>query len=1048
MKNLFLLALILVFTDLLIAQNVWEDPTTIGINKLPGRATLYSYPDARSAQSMDREENPWYRSLNGEWAFHFSKNPAERPRNFYQNNFTKSNSWTTIPVPANWELEGHGTPIYTNWNYPFEPVNPPYIPHDESEDPHRSNPVGSYLKTFTLPTDWKDQRILLHFGGVSSAMYVWLNGELVGYSQDSRLPAEFDISDKVKSGENRLAVEVYRWSDGSYLENQDHWRLSGIHREVYLTAQPKVHLNDVFVRTDLDETYTDAKLLVRPRMFARNPEDLRGRTLRIQLTDPTDDYAVLADTTIGTDNDLWFYKRGQYIGTNWRKPLPEVSLEVKAPRLWSAEKPHLYQVRLTLMDSTGRVEQVVPVTTGFRKIEWGSDGLRINGNQAILYGVNRHDHDPETGKVVSRERMEQDLLLMKRHNINAVRTSHYPNDPYLYDLADRLGLYVVDEVNIETHKLGARLSEQPEWAAAHLERAVRMVERDKNHPSVISWSLGNEAGTGPNHDLMARFFHSYDPSRWVHNEGAWNGRNDDSDLDAPYVDVRSRMYTLIDRMEVLADKDDPRPMVWCEYAHSMGNSTGHLNDFVHLFRNNPKVIGGFIWDWVDQGLYQTDSTGQRYMAYGGDFGERYHAGNFCLNGLIFADRTPQPALYEAKHAFQPVEITIEEEEIAFKNWFHDTDLSELYYEWEVLRDGASITTGEGKLSSGEPGATVTRQLEFDTPERGDVVVNVRVYFRENPVWAGQGRHLVAHESKRLREDFQLTRLRGSGSVKVMDQDGKFILKTDKRSVEFDRKTGFLIGYRNERGSELLVAPLRPNFWRAPTDNDRASKIYERSGVWKDMARRLELVSFDSEKTKTGYRIRTKHDLPDGGGELELQYRLERTGALYVEYKLDLGGDLQWPIRVGMQTAIPRDYDNVEYYGHGIDESHLDRMTGNVYGTYTLTAADMTTPYVRPQENGNRMDVKRAIFAAEPGAKTRRLTVESTTGIDLSVSMYSMEQLETVTHFDWLRPENYLLLNLDFGQEGIGGDDTWTMKARAHEEDRLNGEEFSYSFRIF
>ena len=1030
------------------AQNHWEDPTTIGINKLPGRATLYSYPDAQTARGMERSDSPWYRSLNGAWDFHFSKNPKDRPRDFFKKDFQKGENWTSIPVPANWELEGHGTAIYTNWNYPFEPVHPPYIPHDDSDDPHRSNPVGSYLTSFDLPDTWGDKRVVLHFGGVSSAMYVWLNGELVGYSQDSRLPAEFDVTDLLRKGSNRLAVEVYRWCDGSYLENQDHWRLSGIHREVYLTAQPKVHLDDLFVRTDLDDTYTNATLRVRPRVFTRDPEALRGRRLQVALLDPENGYQSVAEGEFETDGDLWFYRRGEYIVTNGPQPLPELTLAVSAPRLWSAEKPNLYQLHLTLMDSTGRTEQVVPVQVGFRKVEWGSDGLKINGRSVILYGVNRHDHDPETGKVVSRERMEQDILLMKQHNINALRTSHYPNDPYLYDLADRYGMYVMDEVNIETHKLGGRLSEQPEWALAHLDRAVRMVERDKNHPSIISWSLGNEAGTGTNHDLMARFFQSYDRTRWVHNEGAWNGLDDAGDADSPYVDVRSRMYTLIDRMQELADKDDPRPMVWCEYAHSMGNSTGHLDDFVALFRSHPKVIGGFIWDWVDQGLYRTDSTGQRYVAYGGDFGERYHADNFCLNGIVFADRRPQPALYEAKHVFQPVEIDIDEDEIRFKNWFDHTDLSELYFEWELLQDGRSVATGEGKLGSAEPGATITRRPEYELPERGDVVLNVRVYFREEPVWAGQGRHLVAHASERLREDFQLTRLPGKGSVKVMEQDGKFIVKADRRSAEFDQKNGLLVGYRNERGEALLSTPLRPDFWRAPTDNDRASEIYKRSGEWKDMAGRLRLVSFDTEPTKTGHRIRTKHDLPDGGGELELHYHVDRTGAITVEYKLDLAGELRWPIRVGLTTTIPKAYDNVEYYGHGIDESHSDRMSGNVYGTYALTVGDLITPYVRPQENGNRMGVKRAIFAAEPGSASQRLVIESEAGINLGASYFSTEQLENGTHFDRLRAGDRIYLRLDFGQEGIGGDDTWSMKARAHEEDRLNGEEFSYAFRLF
>ena len=1032
---------------LLLCGQAWQDPTTLSINKLPARATAYAYPDARLAQTMDREQNPWYRSLNGTWNFVYSANPKDRPQAFHEVGFVPPGGWKSIPVPSNWELQGYGRAVYTNWNYPFDPVHPPYIPHDQTDDPQRSNAVGSYQRNFEMPADWADKRIVLHFGGVSSAMYVWVNGHLIGYSQDSRLPAEFDVTEHVRPGTNSLAVEVYRWSDGSYLEDQDHWRLSGIHREVYMTAQPRVHLNDVFVNTDLDDDYQNATLRIRPRVHAVSPDELRNRQLRIQLFDPAQPTTAVRDTTVRLADQLWFFRRGQYIGTNGRQPLPEIRLAVAQPKLWNAEQPHLYRLHLTLSDTLGAVQHVTPLRIGFRDVAWGPDGLRVNGNEVILYGVNRHDHDPKTGKVVSRERIREDLLLMKRYNINAVRTSHYPNDPYLYDFADELGLYVLDEVNLETHKLGGRLAELPEWTAAHLDRAVRLVERDKNHPSIIGWSLGNEAGSGVAHRVMAAFIKNYDPSRWLHNEGAWTHDGQMAYHD-DYVDVRSHMYFPLEAFQKLTDyEEDQRPLMWCEYAHSMGNSTGHLYKFRDMFRANERVIGGFIWDWVDQGLYQKHpETGETYMAYGGDFGEEWHDGNFLFNGLVFANREPQPALLEAKHVFQPVAFErVGNEEFRVTNWFDFTNLNRLEYTWELRQNGESVQFGGGTFGNVPPRGSEVIDLELKRPDGGDLTLHLRAFYREDPNWApAEGTFIVAEDHFTLRDDYTPTELKRGSRPSLEETPTTVTLANDQRVATFDRTTGFLTAYRTAGGEPLLTAPLRPNFFRAPTDNDRASQIFRRSKFWQEASETLAFQKLETERDGDRQVVKTKHRLPDNS-ELELRYTMDRTGALSVDYKLDLKGDQREPIRVGLRTRMPLDFQQIDLYGVGPMENYADRNTAAYLGRFTYDLGeDWVTPYPRPQENGNRTGVKRATFSN--GA--RQLTVESRAGINVNVSPYTQEQISEATHYYQLEVRDGLELHLDYGQEGVGGDDTWTMNARAHEEDRLRGTSFTYGFRLF
>ncbi|MHC4425150.1 MAG: glycoside hydrolase family 2 TIM barrel-domain containing protein, partial [Planctomycetota bacterium] len=617
----------------------WENPQVIGRNKEPGHCTLVPYPNTRTALQCKREASKFYKSLNGRWRFNWVSKPSDRPLDFYKPRYDVS-KWAEIPVPSNWQMHGYGRPIYLNMRYPFT-VNPPYIPHDY-------NPVGSYRTEFRIARAWKDRQVFLHFDGIKSASYIWVNGRKVGYSQDSMLPAEFNITKYVKPGKNTLAVEVYRWSDSSYLEDQDMWRLSGIYRNVYLFSTPQIHIRDFAIRTDLNDSYTDATLMVRPRITNYTARDLKGWTVEAQLYDaekkPILSEALSRDVTsiIGEK----YPQRGNV-------PFGLLQATIKNPRKWSAETPYLYTLLVTLKDSAGKVVEIESCRVGFREVEIKEGQLFVNGKSIKLFGVNRHEHDPDHGRAIPVSRMIQDIKLLKTHNLNAVRTSHYPDDPTWYDLCDEYGIYLIDEANLETHGVGGYFSNVPAWNSAFMERAIRLVERDKNHPSVIIWSLGNESGCGPNHSAMAEWMHYYDPTRPVHYEGAAAKPHDPD-----YVDMISRMYARIPEIIRLAtDPDDNRPMVLCEYAHAMGNSVGNLKEYWDAIRSHKRLIGGFIWDWADQGLRKTDEAGKEFWAYGGDYGDNPNDGNFCCNGLVQPDRRPNPSLYEVKKVYQRISVT-------------------------------------------------------------------------------------------------------------------------------------------------------------------------------------------------------------------------------------------------------------------------------------------------------------------------------------------------------------------------------------------------------
>ncbi|HEX2101147.1 MAG TPA: glycoside hydrolase family 2 TIM barrel-domain containing protein, partial [Candidatus Synoicihabitans sp.] len=658
----------------------WENPHVLQINREPARATFVPFASIEEARAGHREGSARYLSLNGTWRFHWAPRPEERLQDFYRTDFDDSD-WAELPVPANWEMHGYGTPIYVSAGYAFR-IDPPRVtsePPPEYTTYQERNAVGSYRRTFVLPEEWREQRIFLHFAGVQSAFYVWVNGERVGYSQGSMSPAEFEITSRLRPGENQIAVEVYRWSDGSYLEDQDMWRLSGIHREVYLYATPAVRLSDFTVRTELAPDYRDAQLAIDVELSAAGRPSLEGWSVQARLYDANGaevfSEPLQAEAAPILNADYRAAVLNARTPQRGPRPFGWLRATVPNPAKWTAETPALYRLVLSLHETDGGVTEALAANVGFRELEIRDGQLLVNGQPVRLRGANRHEHDPVHGRAVPYERMVQDITLMKQANVNAVRTAHYPNDPRWYDLCDRYGLYVMDEADLETHGLRGRLASDPEWHAAFLDRAIRMAERDKNHPSVIFWSMGNESGYGPNFAAISAWLREFDPTRPIHYEGA-----QDTPRDPASVDVISRFYPRLQepylnpgvpadsteeraenaRWERLLDHAlnpaDDRPVLTSEYAHGMGNAIGNLHEYWQEIYSHPRMLGGFLWDWVDQGLERTAEDGRRYIGYGGDFGDRPNLKAFCLNGVVFSDRTLPPKYWEVKKVYQPVAI--------------------------------------------------------------------------------------------------------------------------------------------------------------------------------------------------------------------------------------------------------------------------------------------------------------------------------------------------------------------------------------------------------
>lgn len=990
-----------------LAANDWENQDVIGRNKEAARATAVPYSNSVNAVKGERAASAYVQSLDGEWKFNWVKRPEERPLDFYKPDFDSS-AWKSIPVPSNWQLEGYGVPIYVNTAYPFE-KSPPHImlePPRNYTSVELRNPVGSYLTSFSVSEAWEGRETIIHFGGVESAFYLWVNGEKVGYSQGSYTPAEFNITKYLKPGENRLAVEVYRWSDGSYLECQDFWRLSGIFRPVYLISEPKVSIRDFFVKTNLDRNYKNAILEIDVEVLNRTEKVAQGYQLQGVLLDASGE---TVETLRGSLGFVIGGAEGKAILTG----------RINNPHKWSAESPYLYTLVLGLRNRDGENEQMVSCKVGFRAVEIGTQGqLLVNGESVLLKGVNRHEHDPDRGRAVTVESMLEDIRIMKRHNINTVRTSHYPNDPQWYDLCDRHGIYLVDEANVESHGMGygdASLGHPPEWEKAHIDRGISMVERDKNHPSVIIWSLGNEAGPGRNFDAMVREMKAIDTSRPYHYE-----RYDQA------VDMDSVMYPSLQHLINEGRKGGGRPFFVCEYAHAMGNSIGNLREYWDVFEKYDRLIGGCIWDWVDQGLRKTDENGVDYFVYGHDFGDNPNSGNFCINGCVFPDRKIPPKMAEVKKVYQYIDVAaidLVRGKIKIHNKYFFTNLKNFGAVWTLSKDGKGIESGKLGRIDLAPGEKATVVVPFKNPVlKAGSEYRLKLSFRvlkQTPLLP------VGHEVAWAQFDVPfavpvapLFKVSKMPPLKRVENDAAVVISGQGFSIEFSKDSGTIskLVYGGETVIDGAANGPILNAYRAPTDNDRRA-----SGKWKKGLAEMEgqLKAFKIVgKNPRHISLKVSHGYRFGSEELfalDTVYTVFGNGIVDVDCKIVPAFSDPIP-KIGMKMVLPGKYERLEWYGRGPQENYPDRKHGSEMGVFQSTVADQYVPYVRPQEMGNHEEVR---WLALTDAQGHGLLAVAEDEMAFSALNYMATQLDKANHTHELKPMDEVTLCLDQQVLGLG-----------------------------
>lgn len=1045
----------------------WRNLRVLARHMEPPRADWIPYADEASALSGERDNAAYFRSLNGEWAFHYGRHPLDVPDGFPHEGVPAERG-RTIPVPANWQFHGYGRPHYSSCLYPF-PLDPPHVPLD--------TPIGCYWREFAIPDEWNGRDVRIVFEGVDSAFHLWVNGALAGYGQGSHYTSEFRIADKLKPGVNVLAVKVYQWSVGSYLESQDKWRMSGIFRDVYLIAPAAVMMRDVRVQTRFPEDYSSSLLDIRLSLA--------------NVSTAAQSVRVSAKLTNEAGEAVWSREAEQWTiapGTSASGVELLWSGDIRSPRLWTAETPHLYTLLLTLTDEGGASLEVKRVSVGFRDIRIDRGRLLVNGAPITLKGVNRNEFDPRLGFVTTPDAMRRDIELMKRHNVNAVRLSHYPNDIRWLDLCDRYGLYVIDEADLETHGFHfagdeSLLSNDPEWTEAYVQRAQRMVERDKNHPCIILWSLGNESGYGANHDAMAAWVRDADPTRPIHYERAY---------DAPVVDVVSRMYPSVEALEEEGRKDDPRPFLMCEFGHAMGNAAGNLREYWEIVERYPRLLGGLIWEWADQGILQSTADGRTHYAYGGDFGEEPHSGSFCLDGLLFPDRGLKASILELKKTIEPVRITavnarLGETIVKVRNRYDYLSLEHLRGDWLLLHDGEVVLQGELPQLHTPPGASETLAVTYPrqlAQQPGEYWLHVRFTLRSDTLWAKAGHEVawadlpvpageVAPEiapgikpPQGQEPPSPPLRIRSSGSELRIGGDGW--------EIGFDRWTGRMVSWR-ANGEPLLLEGPAIHLWRAPIDNDRhLRKEWEQAGYhrliaslrafrvkfgepatnWQASrpgASETEARAFRAGASETNLRTDRAEQAETKLRELGVGVAEEETGAggiVQVEVEAMLGARGELPAfrstmtytidgwgecrleaaiapcrdglpplpRFGVVLRMPDAYDRFAWFGLGPHECYADRKESGKLGLYEGTIEEQFVPYIKPQENGNKADVRWATLSNAAG---QGLRFAGEPRFDMSAHHYATDDLATATHAHLLKRLNETIVKIDAAQSGIG-----------------------------
>jgi beta-galactosidase len=1017
----------------------WDNPGIVHVGTEKPHATMMVYPTAVQAMAAPAVQSPWYQSLNGTWKFQGSLRPADRPLEFYRADYSDS-SWRTIPVPSNWQMHGFDTPIYSNIIYPW-----PQDSKDAPNVPKEFNPVGSYRRTFTVPEAWKGRTVYLHFAGVDSAFYVWVNGVKVGYSEDSRTPAEFDITRHLKSGPNILAVEVYRFGDGAFLEDQDMWRMSGIYRDVFLWSVADRHVRDFEVQTELDGEYRDADLNLKAEVVA--PE---GCTLAAELYDQAGKPVDRAQSECAANTTL--------------------SIKVREPRKWSAESPNLYRLLLILKDSGGTVIEVIPQNVGFRKVEIRGGRFLVNGQPVLIKGVNRHEHSEINVKTVDRASMIRDIELMKQYNINAVRTSHYPNQPAWYDLCDQYGLYVMDEANIEAHHYGNnannRLMNSPEWSSAFMDRVQRMVERDKNHPSVVFWSMGNEAGDGLNAGLTYHWAKLRDPSRPFHYEGS-------AARGGPNSDINSFMYPTPERIRQSAAQHPEMPLILCEYSHAMGNSNGGLKEYWDIFYSGSNAQGAFVWDWVDQGIrvpvpgeYVMNTNDRIFYAYGGWWEDKTgirNDNNFNNNGLVSANRTPHPALWAIKYVYRNLHgsaIDLAAGKIKIRNWWFFTNAMDIAEgTWTVKAEGTAIFSGSLPPLDIPPGGAKEFAIplpKIDANPGVEYWLNLSFVLKADTPWAKKG-HEIAWEQFKLpitaapvKADFE------SVSSLAISEDGDFAeFKGDAFSLRFSKKDGLFASYLY-KGTALLERGPRPDFWRASTDNDIGAWKSMRANAEKDPALNIRIwrnagpmwrinnvkVSRVSDNMA---EVEVKAGLPEIEASVSMHYTIYGSGDIIVSavYEPGAGKSATMP-RFGNELVAAPGLENITWYGRGPAETYIDRQFERI-GVYRSTVGRQWVEYSRPQENGNKTDVR---WVALTNAQGIGLLAVGAPTLEVTARHFTKDDLEQAGYTFQMQPHPEIFLNLDWKQMGVGGIDSWSPNALPMQAYRIPSDQaYSYRYRL-
>ncbi len=1007
-------------------DSIIENPDVIGINKLPARASFFAFESQELAVNNDISKSKKHLSLNGTWKFNWVKSPELRPVDFYKNDFS-TETWNNIKVPANWEVEGFGIPIYTNIEYPFNTKNP-----NPPDIPDGYNPVGSYKRTFDVVSNWEGEEIFIHLGAVKSAFYIWINGKKVGYSQGSKLPAEFNITNFVIQGKNTIALEVYRWSDGSYLECQDFWRISGIERDVYLYARPQLHIADYFVKAGLTNEYTDGIFDLNISFNNSDAKKQKG-TVSIEI--------IKNGKLVYSSEKSYQAEANKGFEVDFKTTISKIAS-------WSAEIPELYQLNITLKNKKDKVIEAISRKIGFRSSEIVNGQYKINGKAILFKGVNRHEHDPETGHVVSRENMLRDIQIFKENNINAVRTCHYPNDPYWYELCDEYGIYVIDEANIESHGMGYNLSRtlgnDPKWLKAHMSRTERMIARDKNHPSIIIWSLGNEAGNGFNFYNTYLLAKEMDDTRPVQYERAgleWN-----TDLYVP-------MYATPKNIEKYATNDKyTKSLIQCEYAHAMGNSMGGFKEYWDLFEKYDKLQGGFIWDYVDQGL-KTTKNGKEIYAYGGDFGPEDvpSSNNFLNNGLVQPDRKPNPHLYEVKHIHQNIkfyENDLSKGIIDIKNWYFFRDLSNYTLNWEIIANGKPVENGTiNDINIAPQGIkTITIPFNKDFDANVEYFLNVKVVLKENESLLVAG-YEIGHEQFQLSTSQVIEPEEANTKISYKTKEDQILITGSHFNIDFDKAHGLLTSYMFYEKSLIDKGP-EVNFWRAPNDNDYGAKTQKKFEEWKDAGKSGEVKTSIKQISDAKIEVIFMRSLFGGDAEYTQTYEIDGNGTIKItnDFKAIKGEHTNF-YKFGNEMVLPSSYNKIQWYGKGPVESYTDRQHAAKVGLYSGTIADQYFPYIRPQETGNKIDVRWFELSTNEGMGLKIIGEKL---LQVSALNFSREDLDsgeekTQKHAGELSSRKEVYVNIDGFQQGLGSINSWgTLPLKEY---RLTYKSYNYSYWI-